>query len=95
MFMPLILRIRPIEVIETCWSVFFYMLYFGLTSSYKGDSALFPLNYGSWKGIRFIIFFLTQYNNFIIFTHFLIILYSAMVMGETTRRATWFWASTR
>ena len=43
----------------------------------------------------YIIFFLTQYNNFIIFTHFLIILYSAMVMGETTRRATRFWASTR
>ena len=95
MFMPLVLIIRPIEVIETCWSAVFYMLYFGLTSSYKGDSARFPLKYGSRKGIRFIIFFLRQYNNFIIFTHFLIILYSAMVMGETTRRATRFWASTR
>ena len=66
-----------------------------LVDAIRGASARFSLNYGSRKGKRFIVFFLTQYNNFIIFTHFLIILYSAMVMGETTRRATRFWASTR
>ena len=41
----------------------------------------------------FVKFSLTQYKNFIIFTHFLIILYSAMVMGETARRAARFWAT--
>ena len=55
MLMPLLLIIQPIEVIKTCWSVFLYMLYFGLTSLYKEDSAQFPLNYGSRKGKRFII----------------------------------------
>ena len=38
-----LLIIRPSEVIETCWSIYLYMLYFGLTSSYKGDSARFSL----------------------------------------------------